>query len=227
MLDLILRGANLPDGREGQDIAVADGRIAEVAPRIEAKAAREIDVRGRLVTPPFVDAHFHMDSTLSLGRPRLNESGTLLEGIQLWSELKPHLTVEAIKARALEFCRWAIARGSLAVRSHVDICDDELLAVEALLEVKREIAPFLDLQLVAFPQDGFLRYPQSRENLLRALDKGVDIVGGIPHFERTMAEGAQSVKELCEIAAERGLPVDMHCDETDDPLSRYVESLAY
>ena len=188
---------------------------------------REIDARGRLVTPPFVDAHFHMDSTLSLGRPRLNESGTLLEGIQLWSELKPHLTVEAIKARALEFCRWAIARGSLAVRSHVDICDDELLAVEALLEVKQEIAPFLDLQLVAFPQDGFLRYPQARENLLRALDKGVDVVGGIPHFERTMAEGAQSVKELCEIAAERGLPVDMHCDETDDPLSRHVESLAY
>ena len=227
MLDLILRGANLPDGREGQDIAVADGRIVEVAPRIEADALREIDARGRLVTPPFVDAHFHMDSTLSLGRPRLNESGTLLEGIQLWSELKPHLTVEAIKARALEFCRWAIARGSLAVRSHVDICDDELLAVEALLEVKQEIAPFLDLQLVAFPQDGFLRYPQARENLLRALDKGVDVVGGIPHFERTMAEGAQSVKELCEIAAERGLPVDMHCDETDDPLSRHVESLAY
>jgi cytosine/creatinine deaminase len=227
MLDLILRGANLPDGREGQDIAIADGRIAEVAPRIEAAALREIDARGRLVAPPFVDAHFHMDSTLSLGRPRLNESGTLLEGIQLWSELKPHLTVEALKARALEFCRWAIARGSLAVRSHVDVCDDELLAVEALLEVKREIAPFLDLQLVAFPQDGFLRYPQARENLLRALDKGVDIVGGIPHFERTMAEGAQSVKELCEIAAERGLPVDMHCDETDDPLSRHVESLAY
>jgi cytosine deaminase len=227
MLDLILRGANLPDGREGQDIAVAGERIAEVAPRIEADALREIDARGRLVTPPFVDAHFHMDSTLSLGRPRLNESGTLLEGIQLWSELKPHLTVEAIKARALEFCRWAIARGSLAVRSHVDICDDELLAVEALLEVKREIAPFLDLQLVAFPQDGFLRYPQARENLLRALDKGVDVVGGIPHFERTMAEGAQSVKDLCEIAAERGLPVDMHCDETDDPLSRHVESLAY
>jgi cytosine/creatinine deaminase len=227
MLDLILRGANLPDGREGQDIAVAGGRIAEVAPRIEAAALREIDARGRLVTPPFVDAHFHMDSTLSLGRPRLNESGTLLEGIQLWSELKPHLTVEALKARALEFCRWAIARGSLAVRSHVDICDNELLAVEALLEVKREISPFLDLQLVAFPQDGFLRYPQARENLLRALDKGVDVVGGIPHFERTMAEGAQSVKELCEIAAERGLPVDMHCDETDDPLSRHVESLAY
>ncbi|HKF62531.1 MAG TPA: amidohydrolase family protein [Dongiaceae bacterium] len=227
MLDLILRGANLPDGSENHDIAVADGRIAAVEPALKAEAAREIDARGRLVTPPFVDAHFHMDSTLSLGRPRLNESGTLLEGIALWSELKPHLEVETIKARAHELCRWAIARGSLAIRSHVDICDDELLAVEALLEVKREVSPFLDLQLVAFPQDGFLRHATARENLLRALDKGVEVVGGIPHFERSMAEGARSVAELCEIAAERGLPVDMHCDETDDPLSRHVESLAF
>jgi cytosine/creatinine deaminase len=226
MLDLLVRGANLPDGRVAQDIAVKDGHIAEIGPAIQAKAAREIDARGRLVTPPFVDAHFHMDSTLSLGQPRLNESGTLLEGIKLWSELKPHLTVEAIKKRAHEFSRWAIARGSLAVRSHVDVCDDRLLAVDALLEVKREIAPWLDLQLVAFPQDGFFRYPKARENLLRALDKGVEVVGGIPHFERTMAEGAASVKALCEIAAERGLPVDLHCDETDDPLSHHVETLA-
>jgi cytosine deaminase len=227
MLDLLVRGANLPDGRKAQDIAVRNGRIVEVGPAIQASAAREIDARGLLATPPFVDAHFHMDSTLSLGQPRLNESGTLLEGIKLWSELKPHLTVDAIKSRAHEFCRWAIARGSLAVRSHVDVCDDRLLAVDALLEVKREIAPWLDLQLVAFPQDGFFRYPKARENLLRALDKGVDVIGGIPHFERTMGEGAASVKALCEIAAERGLHVDMHCDETDDPLSRHVESLAY
>ena len=227
MLDLLVRGANLPDGRVAQDIAVKDGHIAEIGPAIQAKAAREIDAHGRLVTPPFVDAHFHMDSTLSLGQPRMNESGTLLEGIKLWSELKPHLTVEAIKTRAHEFCRWAIARGSLAVRSHVDVCDDRLLAVDALLEVKREIAPWLDLQLVAFPQDGFFRHPKARENLLRALDKGVDVVGGIPHFERYMAEGATSVTALCEIAAERGLPVDIHCDETDDPLSRHVESLAH
>lgn len=227
MLDLILRGANLADGRENQDIAIADGRIVAVEPALKAEATREIDVAGRLVTPPFVDAHFHMDSTLSLGRPRLNESGTLLEGIQLWSELKPHLEVETIKARAHELCRWAIARGSLAIRSHVDICDDQLLAVEALMEVKREVSPFLDLQLVAFPQDGFLRYPFAQENLIRALDKGVDVVGGIPHFERSMAEGARSVAALCEIAAERGLLVDMHCDETDDPLSRHVESLAF
>ena len=226
MLDLIVRGAHLPDGRTGIDIAVQDGRIAEAAPAIKAEARREIDATGNLVTPPFVDAHFHMDSTLSLGQPRLNESGTLLEGIKLWSELKPHLTVEKIKQRAHEFCRWAIARGSLAVRSHVDVCDDRLLAVDALLEVKREIAPWLDLQLVAFPQDGLIRHKSARANLLRALDKGVDVVGGIPHFERSTLDGAASVKALCEIAAERGLAVDLHCDETDDPTSRHVETLA-
>lgn len=226
MLDLIVRRANLPDGRTGIDIAVQDGRIVETGPAIKAEARREIDAGGRLVTPPFVDAHFHMDSTLSLGQPRMNESGTLLEGIKLWSELKPHLTVDAIKQRAHEFCRWAIARGSLAVRSHVDVCDDRLLAVEALLEVKREIAPWLDLQLVAFPQDGLIRHKTAKANLLRALDKGVDVVGGIPHFERSTLDGAASVKMLCEIAAERGLPVDLHCDETDDPYSRHVETLA-
>lgn len=226
MLDLLVRNANLPDGRKGLDIAVRDGRIAEVAPAIKAGAAREIDAAGRLVTPPFVDSHFHMDSTLSLGQPRLNESGTLLEGIALWGELKPHLTVESIKQRALELCQWSIARGTLAIRSHVDICDDRLLAVSALLEVREEIKPYIDLQLVAFPQDGYLRGPTAVDNLKRALDMGVDVVGGIPHFERTMSDGKASVSALCELAAERGLRVDMHCDESDDPLSRHVETLA-
>ncbi|MGI9287145.1 MAG: amidohydrolase family protein [Pseudomonadales bacterium] len=227
MLDLIVRNANLPDGTRAADIAVVDGRIKEVASTIKAEAAKEIDAGGYLVSPPFVDSHFHMDSALSLGQPRLNKSGTLLEGISLWGELKPTLTVSAIKKRALEACQWAIARGTLHIRSHVDICDDRLLAVEALLEVQQEIKPYLDLQLVAFPQDGFLRYPRSRENLLKAMDMGVDVVGGIPHFERSMAEGAASIKELCEIAAERGLMVDMHCDETDDPMSRHIETLVY
>lgn len=226
MLDLLIRGATLPDGRRGLDIAVEGGRIAAVGPAIDAPARRVIDAAGLLVTPPFVDAHFHMDSTLSLGLPRLNESGTLLEGIQLWGELKPHLTVAAIKERALALCRWSIARGTLAIRSHVDVCDERLLAVEALLEVRREMAPFLDLQLVAFPQDGYLRAPHARKTLLRALDMGVDVVGGIPHFERSMGDGAASVRALCELAAERGLCVDMHCDESDDPLSRHVETLA-
>ena len=226
MLDLILRGCNLPDGRSGIDIGVAGGKIAAVEPRIDGEARREIDAKGRLVTPPFIDSHFHMDSTLSLGMPRLNRSGTLLEGIQLWGELKPHLTVEAIKERARDFCHWAIAKGTLAIRSHVDICDDRLLAVDALIEIRKEMAPWIDLQLVAFPQDGYLRYKNSAANLERALAKGVDVIGGIPHFERTMADGAESVQLLCEIAAKNGLMVDMHCDESDDPLSRHIESLA-
>jgi cytosine deaminase len=226
MLDLILRGATLPDGREGLDIAVRDGRIVEVAPALEETAAEEIDVAGRLVTPPFVDPHFHMDSTLSLGLPRFNESGTLLEGIALWGELQPDLTAEAVKSRAHEMCRWSIAMGTLAIRSHVDVTDPSLMAVEALLEVKAEVAPWIDLQLVAFPQNGFYRDPPSADNLKRALDLGVEVVGGIPHFERTMADGAASVTALCEIAAERGLLVDLHCDETDDPLSRHIETLA-
>jgi cytosine deaminase len=167
-----------------------------------------------------------MDATLSLGQPRLNESGTLLEGIALWGELKPLLKHEAVVERALRYCDLAVAQGLLAIRTHVDVCDDRLLCVEALLEVRQKIAPYIDLQIVAFPQDGYFRSPNAVKNLKRALVLGVDVVGGIPHFERTMEEGAMSVKALCEIAAKRGLMVDMHCDETDDPMSRHVETLA-
>ena len=208
-------------------IAVQNGRITEVAAGLAAPAHQTVDAQGLLVSPPFVDAHFHMDATLSYGLPRVNQSGTLLEGIALWGELKPDLTQEALVQRALAYCDWAVGKGLLAIRSHVDICDPRLLAVEALLEVKHQVAPYLDLQLVAFPQDGALRDPQAMDKLQRALDMGVDVVGGIPHFERTMADGALSVKLLCELAAERGLLVDMHCDESDDPMSRHIETLTY
>ena len=224
-MDLIIRNANLPDGRFGIDIGIKDGKIVALEAALTAKGQEEINVSGYLVSPPFVDAHFHMDATLSLGQPRLNQSGTLLEGITLWRELKPNLTVDAIKERALKFCDLAVARGLLAIRSHVDVCDPRLLAVDALLEVKKEVAPYLDLQLVAFPQDGFFSSPQAAELLETALDRGVDVVGGIPHFERTMDEGRKSVEVLCRIAAERGLRIDMHCDESDDPLSRHIETL--
>jgi len=227
MFDLILRNCTLPDGRRGLDIGIRDGLIAAVAPALPGPAGEVIDAAGQLVTPPFVDAHFHMDATLSYGLPRVNQSGTLLEGIALWGELKPLLTQEALVERALAYCDWAVAKGLLAIRSHVDICDPRLLAVEALLHVKEKVRPYLDLQLVAFPQDGVLRAPGALDNLKRALDMGVDVVGGIPHFERTMADGAESVRILCELAAQRGLPVDMHCDESDDPLSRHIETLAY
>jgi cytosine/creatinine deaminase len=225
-MEFVIRNAALPDGRTGIDIAVQNGRIAAVGQRLAVSAAREIDAEGDLVSPPFVDAHFHMDATLSYGLPRVNASGTLLEGIALWGELKPELTQEALVERALRYCDWAVARGLLAIRTHVDVCDDRLLAVEALLEVKRRVAPYLDMQLVAFPQDGLLRSPTALANLKRAIAMGVDVVGGIPHFERTMADGAESVRILCEFAAAQGLMVDMHCDESDDPLSRHIETLA-
>lgn len=226
-MDLILRRANLPDGRKGIDIGIQGDRIVALESNLQATAPQEIDVSNRLVSPPFVDAHFHMDATLTYGIPRINQSGTLLEGIALWGELKPLLTPEAVIERALTYCDWAVARGILAIRTHVDVCDPKLLAVRALLEVKQKVAPYLDLQLVAFPQDGYYRSPGAVQLLEKALDLGVEVVGGIPHFERTMAEGAASVRALCEIAAARGLRVDLHCDETDDPLSRHVETLAY
>jgi cytosine deaminase len=226
MFDIILRGANLPDGRTGIDIGITGGTIVAVEPALDAAAGEEINAAGRLVCPPFIDSHVHLDSTLSLGMPRLNASGTLLEGIALWGELKPLLTREAIYQRAKKLCLWAMARGTLAIRSHVDVCDDRLLAVDALLALRAEMRPYLDIQLVAFPQDGYIRYKTSEENLRRALEKGVDVVGGIPHFERTMEDGALSVKALTRLAAERGLLVDMHCDETDDPMSRHIETLA-
>ena len=229
MLDLLIHNATLPDGRTRMGVAVQDGRIVQTAAGLApptAAAHTTIDAEGQLLSPPFVDAHFHMDATLSYGLPRVNDSGTLLEGIALWGELKPQLTHEALVERALAYCDWAVAQGLLAIRTHVDVCDPRLLAVDALLDVKRRVAPYIDLQLVAFPQDGVLRSPGALALLQQALDKGVDVVGGIPHFERTMADGARSVALLCEIAAQRGLMVDMHCDESDDPLSRHVETLA-
>ncbi|MFS8146083.1 amidohydrolase family protein [Rhizobium sp. BR 249] len=226
MFDLIVRNANLPDGCTGIDIGIEGDRIIAVEPNLQAQAGEEIDATGRLASPPFVDPHFHMDATLSLGLPRMNVSGTLLEGIALWGELRPIVTKEELVDRALRYCDLAVTQGLLFIRSHVDTSDPRLVTVEAMIEVREKVAPYIDLQLVAFPQDGYYRSPGAIDALNRALDMGVDIVGGIPHFERTMGEGTASVEALCRIAADRGLPVDMHCDETDDPLSRHIETLA-
>ncbi|MFZ9073581.1 MAG: amidohydrolase family protein, partial [Paracoccaceae bacterium] len=227
MFELLVKNATLPDGRTGIDIGCSKGKIVALENGISAEAKDTIDAKGWLVAPPFVDPHFHMDATLSLGNPRMNVSGTLLEGIALWGELKKLQSIEDIVERALKYCDLATSMGIGAIRSHVDTCDDELKGVQALLEVRKQVKDYIDLQLVAFPQDGVLRDPTALENTIRALDMGVDIVGGIPHFERTMQQGADSVKLLCELAAERGLMVDMHCDESDDPLSRHIETLAY
>ncbi|MFV2051276.1 amidohydrolase family protein [Aliiroseovarius sp. YM-037] len=226
MFDIVVKGGTLPEGTRA-DIGIEGDRIkaVDVLPD-DVDAGEVIDATGDLVSPPFVDPHFHLDATLSYGLPRINASGTLLEGIALWGELKQVTNVEAIRDRALDYCDWAVSMGLLTIRSHVDTCDDTLKGVEALLEVREAVKGYLDLQLVAFPQDGLYRDPTAYDNTIRALDMGVDVVGGIPHFERTMEDGARSVRTLCEIAAERGLMVDMHCDETDDPHSRHIETLA-
>ncbi len=224
MFDLLIKGGTLPDGSVS-DIAIMGDRIVATG-RVEGEAREVIDATGDLVAPPFVDPHFHMDATLSYGLPRVNASGTLLEGITLWGELREIATVEDMVARALTYCDWAASMGLLAIRTHVDTTPDHLRTVEAMLEVKRLVAGYIDLQLVAFPQDGLYRTATGRENVLRALDMGVDVVGGIPHFERTMEDGAESMRDLCRITAERGLRIDVHCDETDDPMSRHVETLA-
>ena len=224
MFDILVKGGTLPDGSQA-DIGITGGTIAAVGP-LNAEAGRVIDATGDLVAPPLVDPHFHMDATLSYGLPRVNASGTLLEGISLWGELREIATVDEMVDRAVRYCDWAVSMGLLAIRTHVDTTPDHLRGVEAMLEVKRRVAPYLDLQLVAFPQDGLYRAPNGRENLIRALDMGCDVVGGIPHFERTMQDGADSVKDMARLAAERGLMLDIHCDETDDPHSRHVETMA-
>ncbi len=223
--DLVIKGGVLPDGRQA-DIAIAGKTIAAVAPGLSADAGQVIDATGKLVSTPFIDCHFHMDATLSYGWPRINASGTLLEGIQLWAELKVLQSREDIIDRAMRYCRMAVGQGILAIRSHVDVTDPNFRTVEALLEVREAVKDVIDLQLVAFPQDGWYRSPGAETAVIRALDAGVDIVGGIPHFERTMQAGHDSVTAACKLAADRGLMVDLHCDETDDPMSRHIEVLA-
>ncbi|MEM1365166.1 MAG: amidohydrolase family protein [Pseudomonadota bacterium] len=231
MFDLVIRNANLAIDapaaqRTGFDIGVSSGKITAIEKALKGEAGKEIDATNRLVSPAFCDAHFHLDATLSLGKPRMNMSGTLLEGIALWGELRPIVTKEELVERALRYCDLAVSQGLLHIRSHVDTSDPRLVTAEAMLEVRDLVVPYIDLQLVAFPQDGYYRAPDGVKALDRALDMGIEIVGGIPHFERTMDEGRRSVEALCRIAADRGLMVDMHCDETDDPMSRHIETLS-
>ena len=225
-LDLIIRQALRSGDTAPVDIGMAGGRITAVEPELGRAARTEIDAGGRFVTAPFVDSHFHLDGVLTAGTPRRNASGTLLEGISLWAELQPLLTHESVKDRAREYLRWCVSQGILFLRSHVDTCQASLIGVRALVEVREELRGLIDIQLVAFPQHGLLRFPDGERLLDEALDLGVDVVGGIPHYERSREAGVESVRRLMVRAQQRGLRVDMHCDETDDPSSRFVEVLA-
>jgi cytosine deaminase len=225
--DLLIRHAQLHRRQGLLDIAIKDGLFVRLAQEIgNASASREIDAEGRLLVPPFIDAHVHLDAVLTVGQPRYNTSGTLLEGIQIWSDRKPGLTHEDVKKRALEEIRWEVAQGTLHIRSHVDVCDPQLTALRALLEVREEVRDICDLQLVAFPQDGILSFPSGKELMRRAMEAGCDLVGGIPHYEQTRDMGIEDVHYVFELAREFQRDIDCHCDETDDPLSRFTEVMA-
>src|SRR5437660_7267448 len=222
MLDLLLRGARLPGEMETRDIGIKDGLISEPEP----ESHQTIELGGALVTPALVEPHIHLDAVLTVGEPRQNQSGSLFEGIAIWAERVKHLTVEDVKQRVRTVLRWQLANGVQFVRSHVDVCDPELRAVRALVELRQEIGGQMELQLVAFPQQGILSFDGGAELMRKAVAMGVDVVGGIPHFELTREYGVESVKFAFALAAEHGLRVDIHCDETDDDHSRFVEVMA-
>ena len=222
MLDLLLKNARLPAAATLSDLGIRDGLIVAAEP----DAAEVIDLKGSLLTPALVEVHIHLDAALTVGEPRQNLTGSLFEGIAIWGERVKSLTVEDVKKRARTVLRWQLANGVQHVRSHVDVCDPELRAVRALVELREEVGDQMSLQLVAFPQQGIQSFDGGEELMRRAIGLGVDVVGGIPHFEISREYGEQSVKFVMALAAEHGLRVDIHCDETDDEHSRFVEVMA-
>ncbi len=222
-MDMVVRNARL----KGKlvDIAVSSGKIVKIG-KVEEKGEVEIDAGGRMVSPPFVDPHVHLDAVLTVGDPRYNMSGSLWEGIEIWSERKKKLSKEDVKRRAKEAIRWAVAQGVLAIRTHVDVCDPSLVALEAMLEVKEEVKDLVDLQIVAFPQEGIVSFPDGEKLMRKALEMGADIVGGIPHYEFSREDGIKSIDIIFELAKEFDKDIDVHIDETDDDQSRFLEYLA-
>ena len=215
MIDLLLRNTS------AGDIGVDGGRIVEPGPAVETR-----DLGGRLVTPPLVEPHIHLDAVLTVGQPRPNVSGSLFEGIAIWAERVRDPTAADVKDRVRQVLRWQLAHGVQHVRSHVDVCDPQLTALRALVELREEARGLVDLQLVAFPQQGILSFDGGRDLMRRAIEVGADVVGAIPHYELTREDGVESVRFAMALAEEHGLRVDIHCDETDDDHSRFVETMA-
>jgi len=224
MIDLILRNARFAGHDTLTDIGVEQGRIAAVGD--DTTAAEIIDLGGRLVTPPLVEPHIHLDAVLTVGQPRPNLSGSLFEGIAVWAERAAELSYEDVQSRVRQVLRWQLACGVQHVRSHVDVCDPELRALRALVDLREEARGLIDLQLVAFPQRGILGFDGGKELMRKAVGLGADVVGGIPHYELTREDGVESVRFAMALADEQGLAVDIHCDETDDDHSRFVEVMA-
>ncbi len=226
-LDAIVN-ARLP-GREGLfHIPVSGGRFGQIAPQAQMcdAAPGQLDAAGNLVSPPFVEPHIHLDAAFTAGEPRWNQSGTLFEGIECWAERKPLLSREDVIHRAEQALRLFADNGIQYVRTHVDVTDPSLTALNAMLEVRERMAGLVDLQIVAFPQEGIRSFPGGHELMAEAIRLGADVVGGIPHFEYTRDDGVASVRWLMELAHRNDLLVDVHCDEIDDPQSRFLEVLA-
>ncbi|MFY7803263.1 MAG: cytosine deaminase [Limnoraphis robusta] len=229
LYDLILRNGSLlrsPSQIETVDIAISAGKIAVIAASISESAQQEINLQGQLISPPFVESHIHLDSALTAGEPRWNQSGTLFEGIQIWEERKQNLTIEDVKHRAISTLKQQAQQGVLWVRTHVDVSESNLTALQALLAVREEVKDWITLQIVAFPQDGIYSRPENELLLEKALDLGADAVGGIPHYELTREDGVKSVHRIFELAQKYDCLIDLHCDEIDDDQSRFLEVVA-
>ncbi len=223
MSRLVLRHCQLQTQNEQVDIAIDGGRIVEIAQQIDPANAEVIDCGGRLVTPPFVESHIHLDSVLAAGQPRFNESGTLFEGIQIWGERKTSLTREDVQQRALAALKLMAQQGVLYVRTHVDVTEPRLIALDALLELREQVRDWMTVQIVAFPQDGIYSRPENESLLEEALRRGADAVGGIPHYELTREDGVRSIGRIFDLAEQYNKLIDVHCDEIDDEQARFVE----
>ncbi|MFL9452441.1 MULTISPECIES: cytosine deaminase [Nostocales] len=225
--DLLVRRCKLVGlAEELVDIGIKDGHISAIASHLSGSAQVELDALEQMTSPPFVESHIHLDSVLTAGEPRWNESGTLFEGIQIWGERKQNLSLEDVKTRAVAMLKQQAARGILYVRTHADVSEPQLIALQALLEVREEVKDWMTLQVVAFPQDGIYSKPENEALLEEALKMGADAVGGIPHYELTREDGVRSVNRIFELAQQYDRLIDIHCDEIDDDQSRFLEVVA-
>jgi cytosine deaminase len=227
---LLIRRARVWQGNsqlsEPVDIGIKGDKISAIAPSLNSSALLELDASEQLVSPPLVESHIHLDSALTAGEPRWNQSGTLFEGIQIWGERKQSLTHEDVKRRAIATLQQQASQGVLFVRSHADVSEPQLIALQALLEVREEVKDWITLQVVAFPQDGIYGHPNNETLLEEALNLGADVVGGIPHYELTREDGVKSVHRIFELAEKYNRLIDIHCDEIDDDQSRFLEVVA-
>ncbi|SJX70584.1 Cytosine deaminase [Weissella confusa] len=224
---MLVKQVLIENATEPKDVRIVDGKFAEIADNLAPEAGEQvIDATNKLMIPPFVDPHVHLDSTMTAGDPEWNETGTLFDGIRIWSERKKTLSHEDVKQRAIQALKIQAAHGLQFVRSHVDITDPDLVALKALIEVREEVKPWMTLQLVAFPQEGILSFPGGKELMIKAAELGVDAIGAIPHFEFTREYSVESLHFAFEVAQKYNLLIDAHTDEIDDPASRGLETMA-